>query len=118
MKDTCSRRSVRCASQQTTHPGLAFVFDFVVLGSYYVVRPIRDDMLPRDGSNSAVDVHRRAGDDASRDALFSAIVARMSRRRFIPIAYRFFMANLVVYVLMHTLTPAQNVWVGRAFYVG
>jgi AAA family ATP:ADP antiporter len=28
------------------------------------------------------------------------------------------MANLVIfYVLMHTLTPAQNVWVGRAFYV-
>ena len=52
------------------------------------------------------------------NALFSAIVARMSRRRFIPIAYRFFMANLVIfYVLMHTLTPAQNVWVGRAFYV-
>ena len=42
----------------------------------------------------------------------------MSRRRFIPIAYRFAIANLVIfYVLMHTSTPAQNVWVGRAFYV-
>src|SRR6266436_2495469 len=50
--------------------------------------------------------------------LFSAIVARMSRRQFIQIAYRFFIANLILfYFLMRTLSPAQNIWVGRAFFV-
>mgnify|MGYP003693737187 CR=1 FL=1 len=29
--------------------GLAFVFNFVVLGSYYVVRPIRDDIAATGG---------------------------------------------------------------------
>jgi ATP:ADP antiporter, AAA family len=52
------------------------------------------------------------------NAAFSAIVARRSRRKFLPIAYRFFIVNLIIfYVLMRILTPAQNVWVGRAFYV-
>jgi AAA family ATP:ADP antiporter len=99
--------------------GLAFVFNFVVLGSYYVVRPIRDDIAATGGIETLPWMY--TGTLVTMlvaNALFSAIVARMSRRRFIPIAYRFFMANLVIfYVLMHTLTPAQNVWVGRAFYV-
>jgi len=99
--------------------GLAFVFNFVVLGSYYVVRPIRDDIASTGGIETLPWMY--TGTLVTMlvaNALFSAIVARMSRRRFIPIAYRFFMANLVIfYVLMHTLTPAQNVWVGRAFYV-
>ena len=99
--------------------GLAFVFNFVVLGSYYVVRPIRDDIAATGGIETLPWMY--TGTLVTMlvaNALFSAIVARMSRRRFIPIAYRFFMANLVVfYVLMRTSTPAQNVWVGRAFYV-
>jgi ATP:ADP antiporter, AAA family len=99
--------------------GLAFVFNFVVLGSYYVVRPIRDDIAATGGIETLPWMY--TGTLVTMlvaNALFSAIVARMSRRRFIPIAYRFFMANLVIfYVLMHILTPAQNVWVGRAFYV-
>jgi len=99
--------------------GLAFVFNFVVLGSYYVVRPIRDDIAATGGIETLPWMY--TGTLVTMlvaNALFSAIVARMSRRQFIPIAYRFFMANLVIfYVLMHTLTPAQNVWVGRAFYV-
>src|SRR5256886_10794586 len=99
--------------------GLAFVFNFVVLGSYYVVRPIRDDIAASGGIETLPWMY--TGTLVTMlvaNALFSAIVARMSRRRFIPIAYRFFMANLVIfYILMHTLTPAQNIWVGRAFYV-
>jgi AAA family ATP:ADP antiporter len=52
------------------------------------------------------------------NALFSALVARLSRRRFIPIAYRFFIANLLIFFLLLLVVPKQNqVWVGRAFFV-
>lgn len=98
---------------------LAAFFNFVILGSYYVIRPIRDDIAAAgsleslswmfSGTLVAMLVANTA---------FSAIVARMSRRKFLPIAYRFFSFNLIIfYLLMRTLTPAQNVWVGRAFYV-
>src|SRR2546422_10335597 len=97
----------------------AFVFNFLVLSSYYVVKPIRDDIGAAGKLESLSWMF--TGTLVSMliaNTLFSAIVARMSRRRFIPIAYRFFIANLIIfYLLMRTLTPAQNVWVGRAFYI-
>jgi AAA family ATP:ADP antiporter len=90
-----------------------------VLGGYYVIRPIRDEIGAAGGLDNlswmftAVLITMLIA-----NALFSAIVARMSRRKFIPIAYRFFIANLILfYVLMRTLSPAQQPWVGRVFYV-
>src|SRR5712692_7850781 len=99
--------------------GLGFGFNFLVLASYYVIRPIRDDIGAAGGlENLSWMFTGTLLAMLIANALFSAIVARMSRRRFIPIAYRFFIANLVLfYLLMRTLTAAQNVWVGRAFYV-
>src|SRR3989442_15082621 len=52
------------------------------------------------------------------NALFAAIVARMSRRKFIPLAYGFFIFNLALFfILMRTCPPAQQIWIGRALYV-
>src|SRR6476620_10230238 len=43
------------------------------------------------------------------NALYAAIVARMSRRRFIPIAYRFAIVNLFIFfLLMRTMTVPQE----------
>ena len=98
---------------------LACLFNFVILGSYYVIRPIRDDIAAA-GSLESLSWMFTGTLVAMllANALFSAIVARLSRRKFLPLAYRFFIANLILfYVLMRALTPAQNVWVGRAFYI-
>jgi ATP:ADP antiporter, AAA family len=98
---------------------LACLFNFVILGSYYVIRPIRDDIAAAGSLESLSWMF--SGTLVAMllaNTAFSAIVARMSRRKFLPIAYRFFIANLITfYLLMRTLTPAQNVWIGRAFYV-
>src|SRR5260370_26858334 len=94
---------------------LAFAFNFVVLGSYYVVRPIRDNIGAEGGLENLPWMY--TGTLVAMliaNTLFSAIVARMSRRQFIPIAYRFFIANLILfYFLMRTLSAAQNIWLGR-----
>ncbi len=99
--------------------GLAFVFNFLVLASYYVVRPIRDDIGAAGGVEKLPWMY--TGTLVAMliaNTLFSAIVARMSRRRFIPIAYRFFIVNLVLfYLLMKTGSAGQQVWIGRAFFV-
>ncbi|MEY2438635.1 MAG: antiporter, family [Verrucomicrobiota bacterium] len=97
---------------------LGFLFNFVVLGGYYVIRPIRDNIGAEGLENLSWMFTATLVTMLIANTLFSAIVARMSRRKFIPIAYRFFIANLVIfYLLMRTLPPQQNVWVGRAFYV-
>src|SRR5205085_6127682 len=52
------------------------------------------------------------------NALFAAIVARMSRRKFIPVAYGFLIFTLALFfILMRNGSPAQQVWIGRALYV-
>ena len=98
---------------------LAFVFNFVVLGGYYVVKPIRDDI----GAANGVDKLSWMFTGTMltmivANALFSAIVARMSRRRFLPIAYRFFIVNLALfYCAIHFLGQAAQFWVGVAFFI-
>ncbi|MEY2519298.1 MAG: antiporter, family [Verrucomicrobiota bacterium] len=99
--------------------GLAFVFNFIVLGSYYVLRPIRDEIGAAGGlENLSWMFTATLVTMLMANTLFAAIVARRSRRRFIPMAYRFFILNLFLfYVLMRTLPAGQQLWVGRAFYV-
>src|SRR3989449_360680 len=97
---------------------LSFAFFFVVLAGYYVIRPIRDNIGASYFENlwwmfSVVLVTMIAA-----NALFSFIVARMSRRRFIPIAYRFFILNLVIFFfLMQMPPPGKQPWVDGCFFV-
>src|SRR6266851_1339458 len=98
---------------------LGFVFHFLILTGYYIMRPIRDSIaagnrletLPWMFTATLVAM-------LIANALFAAIVARMSRRKFIPLAYAFFIFNLALFfVLMRTCPPAQQIWIGRALYV-
>src|SRR2546422_8897429 len=79
---------------------LGFIFFFVILAGYYVIRPVRDNIGASYSENLwwMFTVVMLAMVVAN--ALFSAIVARMSRRKFIPIAYRFFISNLVIFFLL------------------
>jgi AAA family ATP:ADP antiporter len=87
----------------------AFVFNFVVLGGYYVIRPIRDEIgadrgvenLPWMYTGTLIGM-------LVANTLYATIVARMSRRRFIPIAYRFAILNLLVFFLLMRWMPAAQ----------
>jgi AAA family ATP:ADP antiporter len=98
---------------------LSFIYYFFILSSYYIIRPIRDDMgaaggvenLPWMFTGTLVAM-------LVANALFAALVAKFSRRRFIPIAYRFFILNLALFFVLLLLIPKDNqVWVGRAFFI-
>ena len=97
---------------------LGFVFFFVVLAGYYVIRPVRDNIGATQFENLwwmfTVVLVAMIG----ANALFSMIVGRMSRRRFIPIAYRFFILNLLIFfVLMQFMPPGKQRWVDGCFFV-
>jgi AAA family ATP:ADP antiporter len=98
---------------------LGFAYYFLILSSYYVIRPIRDEFgaaggienLPWMFTGTLITM-------LFANLLFSRIVAKLSRRRFIPIAYRFFIANLVGFLVLLELTSKANqIWVGRVFFV-
>jgi AAA family ATP:ADP antiporter len=97
---------------------LSFVFFFVVLGGYYVIRPIRDNIGASSFENLWWMFTVVLLAMVVANALFSTIVARMSRRRFIPIAYRFFIVNLVIFfVLMRWMPPGKQPWIDGCFFV-
>src|SRR5205814_8448203 len=97
---------------------LGFVFFFVVLAGYYVIRPVRDNIGATYFENlwwmfTVVLIVMIVA-----NALFSAIVSRMSRRRFISIAYRFFILIFIIFFLLIQYLPAGNhPWVDGCFFV-
>src|SRR5437660_4745127 len=97
---------------------LGFVFNFMVLGSYYVIKPVRDDIGAHNGVQNLWWMFTGTLLVALvANTAFSAIVARMSRRQFIPIVYRFFILNLAIfYLAMHYLSNTAQFWVGTAFF--
>src|SRR5207302_1673007 len=103
------RKIVDVRTEEVRALFLAFVFNFVVLGGYYVIRPIRDEIgadrgvenLPWMYTGTLIGM-------LLANALYAVVVARMSRRQFIPIAYRFAIANLFVFFLLMRWMPAAQ----------
>jgi AAA family ATP:ADP antiporter len=97
---------------------LGFAFFFVILAGYYVIRPIRDNIGATNFENlwwmfTAVLLAMVLA-----NALFSSVVARMPRRKFIPLAYRFFAVNLVFFFgLMQFIPPGKQPWVDISFFI-
>jgi AAA family ATP:ADP antiporter len=97
---------------------LSFVYYFLILSSYYVIRPIRDDFGAAGGLENLPWMF--TGTLAAMliaNASFSALVARFTRRRFIPVVYRFLIANLLIFFVLLTIPKGQQIWVGRVFFV-
>jgi ATP:ADP antiporter, AAA family len=97
---------------------LGFVFHFLILAGYYITKPIRDtigasnmDALPWMFTATLVAM-------LIANAAFAATVARMSRRKFIPLAYGFFIFVFgLFFIVMRTRPEAEQVWIGRGFFV-
>lgn len=97
----------------------SWLYIFSVLASYYVIRPIRDEMGVAGGVENLPWLF--TGTLLGMIAInppFAALVAKLPRARFISLAYRFFMANLLLFfLLLKVATPEQNIWIGRIFFI-
>src|SRR6266550_3781279 len=98
---------------------LAFVFNFVVLAGYYILRPIREEIGATSGVENLPWMYTATLIGMLiANVLFAAIVSRMSRRRFLPIAYRFAIANLFIFFILMRFVPANWQWLlARSFFV-
>ena len=97
---------------------LATAYGFSILFAYYLLRPVRDEIGAADRGNlqllwTVVFVVMLLA-----VPLYSAAVARLRRRAFIPLANRFFAANLICFYAALVLLPeSARPWIDRAFYV-
>ena len=97
----------------------SWLYFFSILSAYYVIRPIRDEIGAAGGIENLPWLF--TGTLCAMliaNPPFSALVARLAPVRFISWTYRFFMANLVLFlVLLETTTGPGNAWTGRIFYI-
>src|SRR4029450_9465602 len=95
----------------------SFGYFFTLLAGYYVLRPLRDQMGIAGGVKAlpwmftATFVTLLVA-----QPLYGALVSRVTRARFIPVVYHFFVANLALFWILLTAGVA-TVTVARVFFV-
>jgi AAA family ATP:ADP antiporter len=99
--------------------GWSWLYLFAVFFAYFVIRPIRDAAGAAGGVNNLPWLF--TGTLVGMllvNTPYAALVARLPRARFISLTYRFFMLNLLVFlVLFRETTGGANIWVGRIFFI-
>ncbi len=112
-------RMVQVRSDEVSAVLLSCLFIFCVLSSYYVLRPIRDEMGVAGGVDKLPWLF--TGTLLAMLAcnpLFAALVKRFPRQTFITVAYRFFMLNLLGFAAYIEYAPADDqIWAGRGFFI-
>jgi len=116
---TFASRLLKVEPREVAALAWSCAYFFCLLSGWYILRPIRDDAGAAGGVNNirwlylaTFTVSLIAG------TAFGAVVSRLPRRRFIPIAYRFFAATLIAFWGLYAwLPPSSHVNLGRAFYV-
>ena len=98
---------------------LSALYFFLVMASYFILRPIRDQMgvaggvknLPWLFSGTLLAM-------LAVSPMFSALVSRWPRKRFVAWSYRALMLCLLAfYAALVGLPESSQVWIGRAFFV-
>lgn len=113
------RRAIDLCPGEAQALAWAWLYVFALFLAYYVLRPIRDELGVAGGVRNlpwlftgTLLVMLAA------NPLFSWAVGRWPRERFIPLVYRFFALNLLVFMaLLAGADAGVRVWVGRAFFI-
>src|SRR5260221_7209578 len=95
----------------------SFAYFFCLLAGYYVLRPLRDEMGVAGGVRNLQWLFT-ATFFAMLAAVpvFGAVVARLPRRRFVPLVYQFFVVNIVTFWVLLTFDVGK-IHVARVFFV-
>lgn len=92
---------------------------FFVLCAYYILRPIRDEMGVAGGvDNLAWLFTGTLLGMLLLHPVYTSLVGKLPRKRFVPYTYRFFILNLLAFFFIFRWADAsQSVWVGRVFFI-
>ncbi|HBO39147.1 MAG TPA: MFS transporter, partial [Pasteurellaceae bacterium] len=97
----------------------SWLYVFVLFLAYYTIRPIRDELGAAGGVKALSWLF--TGTLVAMlmlTPIYGYLVKRWTREKFIAIAYRFFMLNLVGFAgLMYVATGDVLVWTGRIFFI-
>ena len=95
----------------------SFAYFFCLLAGYYVLRPLRDEMGVAGGVRNLQWLFTATFlTMLAAVPLYGALVARLPRRRFIPVVYHFFAANIAIFWLLLGF-DVERLTVARVFFV-
>lgn len=122
MKSSMTRllnRAVDLRKGEGVALAFSFTYYFLLLCAYYILRPIRDEMGVAGGvENLAWLFTGTLVGMMLLHPVFTSLVKRLPRNRFVPLTYRFFIANLLIFFVLLKILPLDNsVWVGRIFFI-
>jgi AAA family ATP:ADP antiporter len=95
---------------------LAFACNFVLLASYYILRPLRDTMATVFGVEELQNLFTGTFVLTFLCApLYSALAARLSLTRFLPGLFWFWLGNILVFYFLFRLAPHDR-WIAAAYF--
>jgi AAA family ATP:ADP antiporter len=111
------RRVVNVRQKEVAPLSWAFLYFFSLLCSYYIVRPMRDEMGIAGGVDNLQWLF--TGTFIAMLAvvpLFGWVSSRFERQRFLPAIYGFFIVNLLLFFVLFR-SGLTHAWVARAFFI-
>ena len=96
---------------------LAFMCNFLLLGSYYILRPVRDTVATVVGVGQLQQLFTATfvGTFVA-SAIYAALASRISLARLLPGTFWFWLFNVVLFALLFRLAPESH-WLGASFFV-
>jgi AAA family ATP:ADP antiporter len=113
------RRVIDIRPEEVRVLGWCWLYIFSVLSSYYIIRPIRDQMGVAGGVNNLQWLFTASlAGMLLLNLPFAYLVAKLPRSQFIPVTYHFFVVNILIFAaVLHWSDPNSAVWIGRIFFV-
>ena len=95
----------------------AAVYFFCILTSFFILRPIRDEMAVASGTRNLPWLFLGTlGTRLVMNPLYASLVSKFPVKKFIPITYGFFVSNLLLFYAAWTL-GWDEVMTGRVFFI-
>src|SRR5476649_91019 len=96
---------------------LAFLCNFLLLGSYYILRPVRDTVATLFGVDQLQNLFTATFvGTLIASPIYAALASRLKLTRLLPGVFWFWLLNIALFEVLFRLAP-QNRWIGAAYYV-
>ena len=96
---------------------LAFSCNFMLLGSYYILRPVRDTIATVFGADQLQLLFTGTFiGTLIASPVYAWLTARVRLNRLLPGVFWFWLANVLLFQVLFKMAPG-NLWIGGAYYV-
>jgi AAA family ATP:ADP antiporter len=111
------RSATGVAPHERKAVALAFLCNFLLLGSYYILRPVRDTVATIFGVHQLQNLFTATFvGTLIASPIYAALASRLKLTRLLPGVFWFWLFNVALFEVLFRLAP-ENRWIGAAYYV-